>query len=103
MDNLVDPPGRDADLSRQAILTDPHGVQKLLEKHFPGMNWPTPLPHHKASLMVIDYLHIVRVTVKPHESDAPLVIDSNAVLPKIDLQRVVPVGFQEEHGGLVGL
>jgi len=38
-------------------------------------------------LVVIHYLDLMRMTIAPQETDAPLVIDSNAVLPK-------PVAFQ---------
>jgi hypothetical protein len=37
--------------------------------------------------VVIDYLNLVRMTIAPYETDTPLVIDSDAMLPK-------PVTFQ---------
>jgi hypothetical protein len=36
--DLVDPPGRHTDLTRQAVLADPHGLQELLQQHFAGMD-----------------------------------------------------------------
>jgi hypothetical protein len=42
--------------------------------------------------MVVDDLDVVPVTVSPDEAQAPLVVDSNAVLPRaISLQGFEPV------------
>jgi hypothetical protein len=31
--------------------------------------------------MVIHYLHVIGVAVSPDETDAPLIVDANALLP----------------------
>jgi hypothetical protein len=43
--------------------------------------------------MVVDYLDRIGAVLRPHKTDAPLIVDANAVLPfAIIFQRFEPIG-----------
>jgi hypothetical protein len=80
MDNLIDSSRRDADVLGQAILTDFHRLEELLEQNLPGVNGRKQLLCHGQLLVVVGDFDVVRITPAPSEADAPLVIDPDAVL-----------------------
>jgi hypothetical protein len=80
MNNFVDAPSRDTNILGQPILTDPQGSQELLEENLARMDWRKLLGHFVLSLVVVRYLHVVSITVRPSEADPPLVVDPDAVL-----------------------
>jgi len=77
--NLPDPLGRDADLLGQTILTDAQGLEKFFQKEFTGGNWPK-FSHTCLSSMVVHYLHVFGACFRPAKTDAPLIVDPDAVL-----------------------
>src|SRR5712692_6313006 len=57
------------------------------------------LRHCFSFLMIVGNFHVVGVPVPPHKANAPLVIDSDAVLPlPVTVQRLQPVA---RNGGQI--
>jgi hypothetical protein len=78
-DDVTDPLSRDANLLGQAVLGDPHGLEKLLCEKFSWGNG-LELPHYVSSSVVVHNLDIRCSGLCPAEADSPLIIDANAVL-----------------------
>lgn len=99
MDNFIDAPGGDANILGQPILADSHRFQKFRQKDFTGVNGgKIALGHGLTSLMVIDDLDVIRIAAFPDKADAPLLIDSDAVLPfTVMMQRLQIVGRGDAH------
>jgi hypothetical protein len=69
------------DFPGESIDTDVHWLHELLEKNLSGMNWVKQfLARYKSSLLIVDDLDVVSVTIFPHEANAPLIVNSNAML-----------------------
>ena len=78
LDDFVDPPGRDADVLGYPVFRKTEGDQEILAQDFAGMDGR--MCFHGGSV-VIDDFNFVRAVGFPAETDAPLVIDANGVLP----------------------
>ena len=92
VDNLADAGNRNVQLQREAVDRNSQRLHELLAEHFARVNRRTgDIPaafrtldaHIFASLrsVVIDDFHIIDAIVLPTETDAPLVVDANAMLP----------------------
>ncbi len=78
MDDLIDAPGGDPEISTQFILADIHWFQEFFVQDFSRMYWLYFF--HFLTSMVINNFHIVRITAFPFETDSPLLVYPNAVL-----------------------
>lgn len=88
-EDVVDPAGRNANRSRQARCTDLQFV-KDLRKMFSGVD--RVVAHDTSSVVVRDF-NLPGTTVRPAETDAPLIVDADAVLPRaVTVQRLEAVG-----------
>jgi hypothetical protein len=75
--DISNPLGRNADLFGQAVPTDAHGFQELLQKELARSN-RLELVHTYLSSVVVDDLYILGTRFP---ADAPLIIDADAELP----------------------
>jgi len=94
MNDLVDTTSGDSDVLGEAILAQPHRPQKLLEKDLSGVYRREFLAHCVLSwrLVIIHDLNVMGITCRPTETDAPLVIDSDAELSlAITVQALQPI------------
>jgi hypothetical protein len=81
MHNFIDTSRGHADVFCQAVLAEPHRIQEFLEQDLAGVNRSVCLPGHGCVLsVVIRDFHIVGIAPAPPEADAPLIVDSDAVL-----------------------
>jgi len=81
VDDLADANGSDANIMRQAILSQTERLHEVLEQDFTGMDWGECVVHsHLPLRMIINDFDISCLIVNPLEADAPLVIDANAIL-----------------------
>jgi hypothetical protein len=83
--DLIDPAWRYADVLRQAVLTQPHGLQELLEQDLAGVYRREYFRRkffrrHPSLLMVVHNLNVVCIPRAPAKADSPLIVDANAVL-----------------------
>jgi hypothetical protein len=78
--DISNPLGWDADLFGQAVPTDAHGFEELLQKELAWSN-RLELVHTYLSLVVVDDLYILGTRFRPAKADAPLIIDADAELP----------------------
>ena len=79
-DNISHTLGGNIDFLCQAILANTHGFEKLLQKEFTGGN-RFKFTHMSLLSVVVHYFYIFSTRVGPAKTDAPLIIDTNAVLP----------------------
>jgi len=88
--DLGNPCHRHTQIERQLVHADTQGLHEILAQNFPGMNRRKSFGFsHAPSLVIIHNLHVVGIAVAPLKTDAPLVIDADAVLPfSIALQRL---------------
>jgi len=82
VDDLIDSASWYADLLSETVLTDPHGLQILLQENLARMYRWEFLCAHEFLLVVVDDLDLVRISALPDEADSPLVVNSDAVLPR---------------------
>jgi hypothetical protein len=79
--NSADAAGWNSDFPGESIDADVHWLHELLEKNLSGMDRVKQfLVRHKSSLMIVDDLDVVSVAIFPNEANAPLIINSNAML-----------------------
>src|SRR5918996_4697594 len=91
MDDLVDPARRNQDVLGEAILTDTHRDQELLQEDLPRMDRCKSLGHHRP-LVIVDDLDVVGIATMPSKADSPLIVDPDAVLSEpITSQPLKPV------------
>ncbi len=62
------------------VLGDPEWVEELLEQDFPGVNGSDAGHGGLLLLVVVDDLDVLGPGVGPDETDAPLLVDPDAVL-----------------------
>jgi len=90
--DLIDTRRRDIQGARKSIARQFERNHELLEQLLTWMNWLQFLGHHITPLVVIHYLNVSRTLRRPHEADAPLVINANAMLPfSVPIQCFKPV------------
>lgn len=76
-------------------LADVQGIQKLFQENFPRMHGGHAFHgfHSKDLSMVVDNFNVMGVVVTPSKTNAPLRVDTNAVLPPaIPFQRFKAIG-----------
>jgi hypothetical protein len=80
MDNLVNTTRRHPDRLGQIVLAELHWLQKILKQNLPRMDRrKVSLGHHFTSVIVNDF-YLIRVTVTPHKTHAPLIVHPNTML-----------------------
>ncbi len=95
--DFVDPSRRNLYGSSKPILTDPHGLEKLFQKNLSGVDIGQTIGSHlefrQLTLLVIVHdFNLSSRIVLPFEANAPLVIDSDAVLTStVPFQSFQPV------------
>lgn len=48
--------------------------------------------------MIINYLNRIRAAIRPHKTDAPLIVDTNAVLPfSVIFQCLKPISWRNSQ------
>src|SRR6056297_1213500 len=87
VNNLVDPPGRNADRLGQRVLAEPERAHKIFQQDFARMDGFDIALVHDSCLVVVRNFDVIRMPFPPEETDAPLIVDSNAVLAR-------PVAFE---------
>lgn len=91
--NFVDAARRHAYRIRQSGLADFHRAQKLFEEDFAGVNVLQFTHDHLLNGSQRSRPH--RAVFRPHETDSPLIVDAEAVLPfAIIFQSFEPVGWR---------
>lgn len=78
--DLIDPPRWNAYVPGQSILRDPEPLEKIDAQYLAWVNRTQLSALHAHSSVVVDYLDVVGVSILPTEADAPLLVDTNAVL-----------------------
>src|ERR1700719_1085174 len=90
--DLIDTRRRDIQGARKSIARKLERNHELLVQLLTWMNGLQFLSHHITPLVVIHYLNVSWTLRRPHETDAPLAINANAVLPfAVSIQRLKPV------------
>jgi hypothetical protein len=80
MDNLVNAPRRHPDRLGQVVLADLHWLQKILKQNLPRRDRrKVALGHHFTSV-IINNFHVIRITVTPDKTHAPLIVYPNTML-----------------------
>ena len=79
-DDISNTLGRNIDFLCQSILAYTHGFKKLLQEEFTGSD-RFEFSHMDLSSVVIHYFYVFNACIGPAETDTPLIIDTNAVLP----------------------
>jgi hypothetical protein len=79
-DNVIDSRGGNTQSNRQSVCAHIQRNEKFLSKDLSRVNGPHFI-HRLYLLVVIGYLYITRA-IRPTKADAPLLIDSDAVLTK---------------------
>ena len=92
VDNLIDATWGYFDGLRQRVLTDAHRLQKVFQQDFAGMRQRNFTGHDHSPSVVIDNLNAPRMAVSPFKTQAPLIVDTDAVLSgAITLQGFQPI------------
>jgi hypothetical protein len=99
IDDIADAPWWDSDIPGEPINANAHRLHKFFQKDLPWMNRLEPfLARHMSSLMVVNYLNVVSVTVSPEETDAPPVIDADAILtPAVAFKRFQAIAWRNQQ------
>ena len=84
MHNLVNAARGDMDGVGEAVLAKAQGGEVFDFQDFPGMHRFEfiGLFCHKITSMVVDDFHFVGGAFVPHETNPPLIVDSDAMLPR---------------------
>jgi hypothetical protein len=81
-DNFIDPPWRHTNVERQAVLAQRHWFQKFLHQNLTGVDgMKFLLAHDVTPLVIIRYLDLIGIPVSPLETEPPLIVDPDTVLP----------------------
>jgi hypothetical protein len=80
MYDLVDSSRRHTNVLGETVLSNSHRFKELRLQDFPRMNRFHLCYAHQVLLVVIHYLHVVRITCLPAEAYPPLIINPDAVL-----------------------
>ena len=80
--NLIDPTRCYANVLSQPILTKSQRIQKLLQENFPWVNRRYGFFGHCYVSVVVCDLNVEGVARSPPEAETPLIVDTNAVLPR---------------------
>jgi hypothetical protein len=72
---------RNTDGFCQPVLSDPEGLQEILDQNLSGVNRRHISFHHLLSSMVINDLDILRSAILPDEKYSPPFVDPDAPLP----------------------
>src|SRR6185437_11594157 len=79
--DLVNPSCRNAELSSEPVLGDTEWLEKFRQENLARVDrCQFTRGHSPQSSMVVDDLDVMRIALAPDEADAPLVVDTNAVL-----------------------
>ena len=98
-DDLVDTPGRNADVPCPSVLAEPVGLQELGQEDVARMYGREP-GHGGHLRVVVDDLDVEGTGGAPDEADAPRVVDADAVLAgTIALERLEPIAGRNAEVG----
>jgi len=87
VENVCDARDGNAQIHRHPVHAQSQRDHELFAQNFSRMHWFDFLCH-LTPLMVIHNLDLVSVTLQPHKTNAPLLVNTNAILPlAIALQR----------------
>jgi hypothetical protein len=78
--NLADPTLGYSNGFGQPILGNPHGFEELFEQDFAGVNRRHVSFHQAFPSVIINYFHIISMSILPQKADARLVTDADAPL-----------------------
>jgi hypothetical protein len=78
--NLADPTLGYSNGFGQPILGNPHGLEEIFEQDFAGVNRRHVSFHEAFPSAIINYFHIISMSILPQKANAPLVIDADAPL-----------------------
>ena len=82
IDKFVNAVERHLQVARKARLIDAGRLEELLAQDLARMNRGQLRTRHKALLVIIRNLDIIRVALTPAKADAPLIVDANAVFTR---------------------
>lgn len=99
IDDIADAPGCDSDIPGELVNANAHRLHEFFQKDLPGMNRLEPcFARHISSLMIVNDLNVVSITASPEETEAPAVIDADAVLtPAVAFKRFQAVAWRNQQ------
>jgi hypothetical protein len=93
-DDLVDAPRGNPNVRGKLGLAQAHWLQEILEENLTGMDWfKFLMPHNSLTSMVINDLHIIRISAFPTKAYSVPIVNPDTVLAfTVTLQSFKPIG-----------